>query len=47
MENEFIKQTSLDYDMEYSEVERIYYIAKEHGDFYGRLEEYIKNRADN
>ena len=40
----FIQQTANDYDMNYDDVEHIY---ESGGDFYGKLEEFIKNRANN
>jgi len=45
MKNGFIQQTADDYDMPYSEVERIYNKWNDKGLFYEKLEEYIKERA--
>lgn len=44
--NGFIEQTANDYDMSYSEVERIYNKWHSEGLFYEKLEEYIKERAN-
>ena len=43
--NKFLKQTAIDYDMPYSEVELIYNEWNDKGLFYQKLEEKIKERA--
>ena len=44
--NSFIKQTSVDYSIPYSEVERIYNQWGESDLFYEKLEEYITDRKN-
>jgi len=47
MKSGFIQQTAEDYDMSYSEAEYIYKHYYESGEFYEKLEEYIKERRNN
>ena len=42
--NSYLAQTADDYDMPYHEVERIHTLFPD--EFYEKLEEYIKNRAN-
>ena len=44
IKNKFVLQTSKDYDMKYYDVKHIY--DKHRDIFYGKLEEFIKNRRD-
>ena len=46
MNDAFIKQTALDYDMSEFQVRVIYDRWNDEGLFYDKLEEYIKNRAN-
>lgn len=47
MKNGFIEQTANDYNMPYSEVEWIYKKWNDKRLFYEKLEDYIKERAQN
>ena len=45
-EHPFIKQTALDYDMTYSEVEKIHQKYPETFDFYNALKDFIEKRKN-
>ena len=42
----YIQQTAEGYDMSYDEVDRIYELYHETGEFYEKLEEFIEERAN-